>query len=306
MLKQIAAANWFQNGVTLVILFAGVLVGVETDQEIAAAHHGLLNFLDQVVLGIFTLEMLIKMGAEGRRPWNYFRDPWNVFDFLIVVVCYLPIHSQYVTVLRLLRLLRVLRLVRALPRMQLLVTALFKSIPSMIYVAGLMGLLFYVYAVAGVFVFGKNDPVHFGSLPQAMLSLFGVVTLEGWVDLMNIQIYGCDRYGYGDYPGQCVSPVAMPGAGTAYFVSFVLLGTMVVLNLFIGVIMNGMEEAQRERQQAQWERGGEGAMASELARAREQLARLDGALANLEQQVSSTRAQHPVAGRANNQSGSPE
>lgn len=290
MLKQITAANWFQNGVTLVILLAGVLVGVETDQEIAAAHHGLLRFLDQLVLGIFTLEMLIKMGAEGRRPWNYFRDPWNIFDFLIVGVCYLPIHSQYVTVLRLLRLLRVLRLVRALPRMQLLVAALFKSIPSMAYVAGLMLLLFYVYAVAGVFVFGKNDPVRFASLGRAMLSLFGVVTLEGWVDLMNIQIYGCDRYGYGDFPDLCTSPMPMPAAGISYFVSFVLLGTMVVLNLFIGVIMNGMEEAQRERQQERWEREGEGALAGELARAREQLARLDGTLANLEQQAEQAAA----------------
>ncbi len=305
MLTRIAAARWFQNGITLVILFAAVLVGVETDPEIAAAHHGLLTFLDQLVLGIFSLEMLIKLGAAGRRPWNYFRDPWNVFDFLIVTVCYLPIHSQYVTVLRLLRLLRVLRLVRALPQMQLLVTALLKSIPSMVYVAGLLSLLFYVYAVAGVFVFGQNDPLHFGSLGKAMLSLVGVVTLEGWVDLMNIQIYGCDRYGYGDYPELCTSPMAMPSAATAYFVSFVLLGTMVVLNLFIGVIMNGMEEAQRERQQAQWDREGEGALVGELARAREQLAKLDGALANLEQQVNRTEAQTPATGTAKNQSESP-
>ncbi|MBM3277755.1 MAG: ion transporter [Candidatus Handelsmanbacteria bacterium] len=282
MLRKVAAARWFQNGVTLVILFAGVLVGVETNAEFAAAHHGVLLFLDRLILGIFTLEMLIKMGAEGRRPWNCFGDPWNVFDFLIVAVCYLPIHSQYVTVLRLLRLLRVLRLVRALPRMQLLVAALFKSIPSMVYVAGLMMLLFYVYAVAGVFVFGKNDPIHFSSLGRAMLSLFGVVTLEGWVELMNIQIYGCDRYGYGEFPELCTSPLAMPAAGIGYFVSFVLLGTMVVLNLFIGVIMNGMEEAQRERQQEQQDRLGVGSLAAELAAAREQVARLDEALGNLE------------------------
>ena len=132
--------------------------------------------MDQVILWIFVVEIVIKMGAEGKQPWRYFADPWNVFDFIIVAVCFLPINAEYAAVLRLLRLLRVLKLVRALPRLQILVGALLKSIPSMGYVSLLLLMLFYVYACAAVILFGENDPVHFRNLPLAMLSLFRVVT----------------------------------------------------------------------------------------------------------------------------------
>jgi voltage-gated sodium channel len=192
------------------------------------------------------------MGAEGKRPWRYFFDPWNVFDFLIVAACFLPFEGNAVTVLRLLRLLRVLKLVKALPKLQVLVGALLKSIPSMFYVTLLLMMLFYVYAVAAVFLFGENDPVHFESLEIAMLSLFRVVTLEDWTDVMYINMYGCEAYGYSaDSIRACKFTVENPAGmspllGATFFVSFVLAGTMIILNLFIGVIMTGMDEAQAE------------------------------------------------------------
>jgi voltage-gated sodium channel len=192
------------------------------------------------------LEVVLKIGAEGRRPWRYFADPWNVFDFAIVAACLLPFSGSAVTVLRLLRLLRVLKLVRALPKLQILVSALLKSIPSMAYVGIMLSLLFYVYSVAGVFFFSANDPIHFGDLPISALTLFRVVTLEGWTEMLYINMYGCNRFGYEGFPEACTAPEAMPLLATAYFVSFVMVGTMVVLNLFVGVIMNGMEEAQQE------------------------------------------------------------
>ena len=122
--------------------------------------------------------------------------PLERFDFVIVAICLMPVNATYAAVLRLLRVLRVLKLVRALPRLQILVSALLKSIPSMGYVAILLFLVFYVYACAAVFIFGANDPVHFGHLPLAMLSLFRVVTGEDWTDVMYIAMYGCDQYGY--------------------------------------------------------------------------------------------------------------
>jgi len=247
LLRKIADSSRFQHFVTLVILFAAVLVGTETYPSIVAQYGTLLHALDKVVLGIFTVEIAIKMGAEGQRPWRYFSDPWNVFDFAIVAAAFLPAAGQYVTVLRLLRLLRVLRLVRAIPKLQLLVNALLKSIPSMGYVSMLLGLLFYVYAVAGVFLFSKNDPMHFGNLQVALITLFSTVTLEGWTDVMYIQMYGCAEFG--DQPEKCAASVAQPRVAVAYFVSFVLIGTMVMLNLFIGVIMNGMSEAQAEAEE---------------------------------------------------------
>jgi voltage-gated sodium channel len=250
--KKIADADWFHHFVTGVILLAGIIVGIETDKEIREQYHGVLHAIDVAILAIFTLEIVVKVGAEGGKPWRYFRDPWNCFDFIIVAVCYLPFDGGAVTVLRLLRLLRVLKLIKALPKLQVLVSALLKSLPSMAYVGALLSLLFYVYAVAGVFLFGENDPIHFGSIQSAMVTLFAVVTLEGWVDIMYINMFGCDHYGYD--PGSVLpcpftpeSPSAMiPLVAVAYFISFVLMGTMIVLNLFIGVIMGGMEEAQEE------------------------------------------------------------
>lgn len=245
-LARIVHSSWFHRFITTVILFAAVLVGVETSPGLVARFGPLLHLLDQVVLGVFILEIVLKMGAEGSRPWRYFRDPWNVFDFLIVAVVLLPIHTQYVTVLRLARLLRVLRLVHALPRLQLLVAALLKSIPSMGYVALLLFMVFYIYGVAGVFLFGKNDPFRFGDLPTALVTLFQVATAEEWVQTLNTQRYGCTVEGYAGREALCTQPMTYPVLAPLYFISFILMGTMVILNLFIGVIMNGMEEAGKE------------------------------------------------------------
>lgn len=248
ILKRITEARLFQNAITAVIVFAGILVGVETYQEFAARHQGIIHLLDQIVVWIFVAEVVIKMGAEGKAFYRYFKDPWNVFDFLIVAACFLPVDAQYVMVLRLARLLRVLKLVRALPKLQILVGALLKSIPSMAYVSLLLLLLFYVYAVAATFMFGHNDPVHFATLPLSMLSLFRAVTLEDWTDLMYINRDGCDQYGYGGIEHLCTAPEASPIASPIIFVTMVLFGTMIVLNLFIGVIMSGMQAAQDENE----------------------------------------------------------
>src|SRR5690606_7410906 len=235
---------------TIVIVLAGVLVGLETYPSLVERYHSALHIGDQIILWIFVVEIVVKMAAEGNKPWRYFLDPWNVFDFVIVSACFLPFEGNAVTVLRLLRLLRVLKLVKALPKLQILVGALLKSIPSMVYVSVLLFLLFYVYAVAAVFLFGENDPLHFRNLEYAMLSLFRVVTLEDWTDLMYINMFGCDRYGYdADSVVLCTAPKAQPIASALYFVTFVLSGTMIILNLFIGVIMSGMAEAQAEAQE---------------------------------------------------------
>lgn len=216
----------------MVILAAGVIVGLETSPEIMARHGTLLHALDRLILWIFVAELAIKIGAQGRQPFRFFRDPWNVFDFAIVAVCFLPFHAEFAAVLRLARVLRLLRLVSAFPRLQMLVGALLHSVSSMGYVAVLLSLVMYIYGVLGVFLFGKADPEHFGTLGVAMLSLFQIITLESWTAIMD------GNMGEGASVG--------PGAVIFYFVSFILLGTMIMLNLFIGVVMNGMTEMHDE------------------------------------------------------------
>lgn len=250
--KRIADSNWFQTLIILVIILAGVVVGIQTYGEQVSHYAKLLHRLDLLILIIFTIEVVIKILAEGNKPFNYFKDGWNVFDFLIVAVCYLALmipsmDASFIAVLRLARILRVFKLITAVPKLQILVGALLKSIPSMGYVGVLLALLFYIYAATGVFLFGENDPIHFGNLQRGMLSLFRVVTLEDWTDIMYINMYGCDHplWGYDEEMG-CVSPHGNVYVSVAFFVSFVLLGTMIVLNLFIGVIMSSMDEARKE------------------------------------------------------------
>jgi len=248
-LASLVESHGFQYGILGVIVLAAVLVGIETLPSAVAQYGALLHGLDELVLWIFAAEAALKILSGGGRWYRYFSDPWNVFDFLIVVICFMPIDSQYAAVLRLARVLRAMRLITAVPKLQLLVGSLLKSIPSLAYVGMLLGVLFYIYAVMGVFMFRGNDPVHFYDLSTSLLTLFRVVTLEDWTDVMYIQMYGSDAYpGYADFAQAHLrkASYAMPLLGAAYFVSFVMLGTMIMLNLFIGVIINSMDEAQAE------------------------------------------------------------
>lgn len=228
MAAAVTGARWFQALVLGTILFSGVLAGVETVPALRAAHGGLLGALDFLVLSIFIAEAALKILACGRRPWDYFRSGWNVFDFLVVVMCLLPVNSQFAVILRLGRALRLLRLVSSLPKLQILVGALFKSLGSMGYVGLLLGILFYIYAVAGVHLFGAHDNLHFGNLGAAFLTLFQIVTLDDWKELYTR------------------ASAASNAAAAVYFVSFILFGTMIMLNLFIGIIMNSMSEMHAE------------------------------------------------------------
>lgn len=263
----------FQRFVLGLIIVAGLLVGLETNAALMVRFGGLLQVLDRMVLVLFVAELLVRISACGARPWRFFGDPWNIFDFAIVVVCVLPMDAEYSAVLRLARVLRVLRLVTAVPRLQLLVTALLKSLPSMSYVALLLCVLFYVYAVLGVSLFAHADAEHFGSLGASALTLFQIVTLEGWAEIMRTQLEA--------------------GLGrtltAAYFVSFILLGTMITLNLLIGVIVTGMDEARRDMEDADRQRHlaatGLPTPADDLAALRRQVDSLKDSLSSLQRRL---------------------
>lgn len=229
--KSITESALFKRLIVGVILLAGVIAGVETSESMVQKHRGLLKGIDTVILAIFTAEIVLKLVANGRRPQLFFKDPWNVFDCVIVGLCLLPAAGPFAAVIRLARILRVLRLVTAIPRLQLLVTALLKSLSAMGYVSLLLGLLFYIYAVTGIHLFGKGSASDFATLPSALLTLFQVVTLDNWGDIF-------DR----------AAATASGLVTSVYFVSFIVFGTMIILNLFIGIIMNSMAEAQKEQE----------------------------------------------------------
>ena len=257
--KKISESKLFNNFILFVIGLASVVVGMQTYKNFEAQHHVTLNALDSIILGIFILEVIVKIVAQGRQPLNYFKDSWNIFDFSIVAVCLLPIDSNdFVAVLRLARVLRVLKLVSALPRLQVLVGAVLKSVPSIGYVFLLATLHFYIYGCMATFLYSDNDPVHFRNLQTSMLSLFRAVTLEDWTDLMYINMYGSANYGYEEASYTMLADLGItrdqiisnssPFGAAIFFVSFVITGAMIVLNLFVGVMLTGMEDAKKEQE----------------------------------------------------------
>ncbi len=241
----------FGRFIIFLIVLSGLFAGAETYPAFSEETFlgGLLQLAQNLILLVFFVEIILKIIACGNKPLTFFLQPWNVFDCVILSVCLLPLNMQSASVVRMARILRALRMITVLPRLRLLVSALLKSIPSLGYIGVLLGLHFYIYSVVGTVTFGANDPIRFGSLHATAATLFQVLTLEGWNDVRDTQILGSD-IAYDDAwkglaDGQRVSQ-ARPLVASIYFISFILLGTMIMLNLFTGVIITSMEEAQDE------------------------------------------------------------
>lgn len=226
--NQIVSAPWFERVIIAFILINGAILGMETSPSLVAQHGGLLHLGNRVILGIFILEAVLKMIAVAPQIDRYFRDGWNVFDFSVIVFSLIPATGDFAMIARLARLLRVVRLISTIPELRLIVSTLIRSIPSMMHVMTLMSVIFYIYAITGYQLFHEHDPTHWRSLGIALLTLFRVVTLEDWTDVM--------------YTAMDFHPMAW-----LFFVSFVVLGTFVVINLFIAVVINNLEEAKAER-----------------------------------------------------------
>ena len=244
-LEQIVESAYFRRGVISLIVLNAVIVGLETYPKVETGYGWLLHIADRAILYLFTLELILRFLAVGKFA-AFFRSGWNVFDLVIVAVGYLPA-SQFFTVARLFRILRVLRAVSVLPNLQTIVTALLQSLPSLGHIAMLLALLIYVYAAVGTSLFNEISPQYFGSLHVSVLTLFSVITLEGWITIM-----------------EAVLPQA-PFAWI-YFVTFILFGTFVALNFFVGVIVSNLQSADTHEE-------------NHLADIRETLRRLEARLA---------------------------
>jgi voltage-gated sodium channel len=255
--RRVASSRWFQNAALSVIVANAVLIGVETSPALWERYGGLFNALNAAVQVIFVVEIAVRLLAFGPRVHRFFLDGWNVFDFTIVALSLLPAAGPFTTVARLARLLRALRVVSALPELRLIVATMLRSIPSLANVVVLLGLILYVYAIIGVHLFAGVDPGNWGSLPRAGLTLFEILTLEGWVDLMNTSL-------------------AATTWAWIYYVSFVVLAVFVVINLFIAIVINNLEAAKREEPVPAGSQAG--ALAARLGGIRDQLEAVESAL----------------------------
>jgi voltage-gated sodium channel len=210
-----------RQGIIAVILFNAVVLGLETSPAVMATAGTLIQTLDMICLAIFTVEIAAKLFAQGGR---FFRNGWNLFDFVVVGISLLPL-TQGVSVLRALRILRVLRVISVAPSLRRVVEGFVTALPGMGSVFLLMGIIFYIGSVIATKLFGGAFPEWFGNLPLSAYTLFQIMTLESWS-------MGIVR------PVMEIFPYAW-----AFFVPFILVTTFAVVNLLVGLIVNSMQDA---------------------------------------------------------------
>ena len=234
---QDAVRSWvesprIQNAIMLLIVVNAVILGLETVPPVMQRFGEILTTLDQIILGVFVIEILLRIFAHRLR---FFRDPWSLFDFSVVAIALVPASGPF-AVLRALRVLRVLRLLTLVPSMRRVVGALLSSIPGLGSIALVLMLIYYVFAVIATKLFGASFPQWFGTIGESLFSLFQIMTLESWS-------MGIVR------PVMEVHPNAW-----IFFIIFILIATFTMLNLFIAIIVNAMhsftEDENRERRDA--------------------------------------------------------
>lgn len=261
--QKITGNPWLERFIIALIIINAVVLGMETSPELTARHGDIMVWINHLVLAVFVLEAMIKITAVAPRFGLYFGDGWNLFDFTIVVLSLLPGTGEFAMIARLARLLRVMRLISALPELRLIVSTLVRSVPGFANVILLLSIIFYMYAVAGYHLLHEHDPEHWRNLGISLLTLFRVLTLEDWTDVMYAAM-GFDPYMW------------------IFFVSFVVVATFVVINLFIAVVINNLEEAKKERVVTEDTITAD-TVRRELDKTRESLERLSEALYRLNQ-----------------------
>jgi voltage-gated sodium channel len=220
--RRVADSGLFQGFILGVIVLNAITLGIQT-YDISDGLHSALSTLDDVFLGIFVVELAIRIAAFGRRPQDFFRDGWNVFDFVVIGAVFLPGLRENATLLRIVRLLRVVRIVTVLPDLRILVRALVRSIPPIISLVVLTIMLMYVYGMIGWILFHEQDPENWGDIGLALMSTFQMLTLENWPALLDA--------------GTAIHPQSW-----IFFVSYILLASFLVINILIAIIINSMEQ----------------------------------------------------------------
>ena len=215
--------RYFQNTILALIVISAVVLGMETSGRLMAIAGTGFDVFDRIVVVVFVVELLLRIFAHGLR---FFRDPWNLFDFVVVSVTLVPA-TDALLVLRSLRVLRVLRLVSAIPRLRRIVAALLHAVPGVASVCSLLAIVFYVFSVISTKLFGSAFPDWFGTIGESMYSLFQIMTLESWS-------MGLVRPVMEVYPWAWV-----------VFVTFIMLSSFTVLNVFIAIIIDSMQTMHR-------------------------------------------------------------
>ncbi len=218
--------KWTQRFIIFVIIFNSIILGMMTSTAVMAKYSNLMNQLCNICVWIFTVELGIKLYVYKK---NFFKDNWNLFDFLIVAISWIPTGGVFSSfrVFRILRTLRALRLITQLERLRIIVQAIIDSIPNVSWASVLLLIIFYIFAIMGTTLYGQDFPVEFGSLPKSMFTLFQIMTLEAWADIA--------RDIMTKYPLAWI-----------YFISFILVSSFIVMNVIVGVVVNAISEISQD------------------------------------------------------------
>ncbi len=224
-LDRLVDSSAFAAAVVAVILANALVLGLQTYPGLDRRYGDTLDLLNGIFLAFFVVEILLRIASYLPRPWRFFLDGWNVFDFLAVGLAFAPGLSENATVLPLARLARIVRVVHLLPDVRVLITAVVRSLPPLGSMAILTTLILFIYGMVGWQLFGDEQPQHWGTIGQAMLTLFVMLTLENFPQYM--------ERGMEIHPWSWV-----------FFVSFILVAAFIVINVLIGIVLNSMEEAR--------------------------------------------------------------
>jgi voltage-gated sodium channel len=213
-----------ERAITALIILNAVILGLETSPRAMQAFGPALETLDEAILGVFVIEILARIVVFRLR---FFRDPWSIFDFIVVGIALVPATEAF-SVLRTLRVLRVLRLITAVPSLRRVVGGLIAALPGMGSIVLLLSILYYVFSVMATRLFGAAFPDWFGTIGASAYSLFQIMTLESWS--MGIVRPVMEKFPY----------------AWAFFVPYIVVTTFAVLNLFIGVVVNAMQSEHQK------------------------------------------------------------
>lgn len=230
-LARLVYSSKFELVIAFVIMANAVALAILTMPGIDPQTRRALMDFDNFALYIYGFELLLRIVSYGKKPLNFFRQGWNVFDFLIIVLS-LGFASQQAIILRLLRIFRLIRIFRFLPEVRILTTSIMKSLPPLMSVSVLIFIALFMYGMAGFYIFGESLPNEWGSITSALQTLFILLTLESFPDYLN--------------PALKVSPWALP-----FFLSYVFLVVFTVLNVLIGIVLNAMDQAREENKERQ-------------------------------------------------------
>jgi len=228
-LARIVYSSQFELVIAFIILVNAVSLALLTMPDVEPSVERTLTQLDTYALYLYLIELIMRILSYGKRPWEFFRQGWNVFDFTIVILSF-GIFSGQTIILRLLRIFRLIRIFRFLPEVRVLTTSVVKSLPPLMSVGVLIFLALFIYGMAGVYLFGEQLPDSWGSITQALTSLFILLTLENFPNYLEEAVE--------------VSPWALP-----FYLSYIFIVVFTVLNVLIGIVLNAMDEAREENRQ---------------------------------------------------------